>query len=537
MALSKVKYLSNLNMDVVSGVRGLKLDAYLIALEGWRRGLTLKWFVDSIDAPVKRIGTRHQMKIFSLANDNKEHYFYRSRGDLVNNETVDICQHKEQTKAFFEKANVLIPKGKEFPSDTNDNVLVEYASKLNYPVVLKPTSGSMGRGVYINLRDAEEFRKALADLRSEYKYSKYIIEQYLPGNEYRIYVVGDKVISAINRVPANVVGDGKNTISTLIKLKNKERKKNPYLASKPIKVDFEVNNMLERVGYTLDSVPKKGETVFLRAKSNLSAGGDPIDVTDKLTPEVKQTAVDALKALPNIPHGGVDVIVDPNNDKKGYVLEINATAEIPFHMYPLVGKARDIPAAIIDYYFPETKNKEKTTLYFDYQSIQEPLVTMSTNEVEVIPIEEGPFFSKRFIVTGKLYKVGYLTLIKREARRLNLYGFIKVINKKKVSIAVTGSSLESFEEFKELLLIGTEKSRVDEVIEKQWKKPLKKGFEIIEKDDNQEEQLEKELEKLQTVNEELSKEIIRLEQRLNYLNNSATTRYGKVIRKLIKKVK
>src|SRR5699024_7844758 len=101
-----------------------------------------------------------------------------------------------------------------------------------------------------------------------------------------------------------------------------------------IKIDYEVRNMLKKLNYDENSIPKKNEKVFLREISNLSSGGDPIEATDELSPEVQQIAIDSLKALPSIPHAGVDIIVDPKDNKKGIVLEINATAEIGFHLYP-----------------------------------------------------------------------------------------------------------------------------------------------------------------------------------------------------------
>lgn len=67
----------------------------------------------------------------------------------------------------------------------------------------------------------------------------------------------------------------------------------------------------------------------------------------------------AVKALPSIQQAGLDIIVDPNDDKNCVILEINATAEISFHLFPIANKVQNIPAAIIDYYFPETKREKK----------------------------------------------------------------------------------------------------------------------------------------------------------------------------------
>src|SRR5699024_11855069 len=93
------------------------------------------------------------------------------------------------------------------------------------------------------------------------------------------------------RATANVIGDGQSTIKQLIKEKNKIRKLNPYLAAKPIQIDDDIKRNLQKLGMTEQSILEKGEKVFLRTLSNLSAGGDPIDETDHLPNEVKQIAI------------------------------------------------------------------------------------------------------------------------------------------------------------------------------------------------------------------------------------------------------
>lgn len=115
----------------------------------------------------------------------------------------------------------------------------------------------------------------------------------------------------------------------------------------------------------------------MRQKTNVSSGGDPIDVTDSISDEVKQIAIDAVKAIPGLLHAGVDIIINENRniDAEGLVIEINPTAQIGGILYPLEGEARDIPKAIVDYYFPETKgfDTSKSKIYFDLVEVLEPL--------------------------------------------------------------------------------------------------------------------------------------------------------------------
>src|SRR5699024_9022173 len=184
-----------------------------------------------------------------------------------------------------------------------------------------------------------------------------VLEQHVEGREFRVYVVNDKGVAAYNRIPANITGDGESTIEELIKKKNLERRKNARLNSCLIDIDIEILKFIHKKGYSLESVPAKGEYLPLRQKTNVSSGVYPIDVTDTISEEIKQLAIDDVKAVPGLHHAGVDIIENATGKGKapGYVIEINATAQIGGILFPLEGKARNIPAAIIDYYFPETK--------------------------------------------------------------------------------------------------------------------------------------------------------------------------------------
>src|SRR5690606_6476035 len=113
--------------------------------------------------------------------------------------------------------------------------------------------------------------------------------------------------------------------------------------------------------------PDKGEYVPLLDKTNISIGGDPIDVFDTIPEYVKEAAVKALHAIPGLEHGAVDLIVHENTEEV-YIIELNPTANLGGLLFPIEGKSRDIPKAIIDYYFPETssKNTDQINTYFDY---------------------------------------------------------------------------------------------------------------------------------------------------------------------------
>lgn len=537
-----INYFPHLSKDVIKNINKFQLDSFLIAYEGWRRGLTLKWYQDeSNECKLSRLNSSTSGKFFSLTSPEKTHYFFRSRGDKVQNKTVRLCQNKENTKTILQEGNIPVPQGEQF-NISEENEILKFAEKIGYPLVIKPVSGSMGRGVFINLTNETELMDILTHYKNNLPYKKIIVEKHYQGKEYRIYVVGDKAVSVINRIPANITGDGINTIKELISLKNKQRKQNPYLAAKPIKIDYEINQMLTKQNLNENSILEKNKKIFLRELSNLSTGGEPIDETNEITPEVKQIAIDALKAMPSIPHAGVDVIISPENDKKAVVLEINATAEIAFHLFPLNNKPVDLPARIIDYYFPETINNHKTKFYFDYKSILEPLKTSSTKLVEVTPAPIGKLYRKIYTVEGKLSNVGYLSWIRRQALTKNLHGSIKKINKNKIKIDVIGTDKNMIEEFFNICEKGSKKSRVENVSSVDKKinqnEVFKLGFKIKKKKkknkkkerDNVSE-IKKSIEQIKFENAKLKKELKNIKQSKSWKISKPVRLLGKIFKK------
>ncbi|GIO23430.1 acylphosphatase [Oceanobacillus sp. J11TS1] len=474
--------LPQLPNEVTRHAKKTRLCAYSVALEGWRRGLKLKWYTKDSEhfKTMTVFGVNPPGRLYSLSSDTKTHYFFRSRGDKVTNEAVEIGSEKDDTKIWLEKANVPVPKGKGFEADATDEEIFEYCKALGYPLVLKPTNGSLGNGVVTDINTDEDLQKAIQYVRYELEYPEVIAEQFVSGKEYRVYVVGDQVIAAYNRVPANIIGDGKHTIEELIHLKNKQRKKNARLYSCLIEIDKEIFDFIQSAGYTFESVPPKGEQIFLRQKTNVSSGGDPIDVTDEMSDEYKQVAIKALKAVPGLDHGGVDIIINKDSGI-AVVIELNPTAQIGGALYPLEGKSRNIPAAIIDYYFPETKGTDtsRAKFYFDLPTVLEPLENRSAIEVEVKPYPKGDMYAKKYIVSGKVLRQSYHNWLKNQALDNNLHGHIKKLGNNDIEILIAGTNKNDVDKFKEIIK-GSPNATVSQIIEKNWNRPVKVGFEVSE---------------------------------------------------------
>jgi D-alanine-D-alanine ligase-like ATP-grasp enzyme/acylphosphatase len=516
MTVNQKNWLPHLTDAIPTVAYSDNLSMYTIALEGWRRGLTLKFY--SVYKNVDRLKIR-----YSLSYQGREHQFSHSLGDKISEESIQVCKSKELTKQALTKAGVPVPKGRNFSAEDDIEEMLVYAKTIEFPLVAKPTNGSLGRGVFVNIQDIESLKKTLVYIREELKYDDIIVEQHVQGKECRIYVIEDQVIGAANRIPANIIGDGTSTVKELIELKNKQRKKNPSLSKRLIKIDDEALRLIEEAGHTLESVPKEGEQIFLREKSNLSAGGDPVDFTPYLTTRTKAIAVNAAKAV-GLAHCGLDMMIDTKKNT-GVVIEVNSRAHIGSLMFPERGEARDVPKAIIDYYFPETINADIQNVYFNYKTIVSLLKSGVVGEFIVPPAPREKLYKKSYRVSGTVQGVGYRRWVQRKAISMKLHGFAENLKNNSVLVVIAGKK-EDIVEFDDFIhKESPSRAKVKRIKENEWVTAVNVGFEVLgETKSKLTVKLEKELKLEKAKNQELILE----KEELEHKNNTIQRKYKRI---------
>ncbi len=269
---------------------------------------------------------------------------------------VDIAQDKNLTKRMLSAANIRVPCG--MLANDEGEALRVFAELGGGPVVLKPVDGHHGHGVCLNLKSASEVAAAY-QIAAKHS-SQVIVEEYLNGKDFRILVVGGKMVAAAERVPAHVVADGMHTIEELVDIENR----NPLRGEgheKPmtkIFMDETALNYLSRAGMKLSDVPKFGETVFLNETAKRSTGGTAVDVTDLVHPEVRLLSERAARLI-GLDICGVDIIAQDIAEPVGCglgVIELNAGPGIRMHTHPSRGKSRDVGGAIMNMMYPENGN-------------------------------------------------------------------------------------------------------------------------------------------------------------------------------------
>jgi cyanophycin synthetase len=184
----------------------------------------------------------------------------------------------------------------------------------------------------------------------------FLIERYVEANEYRLFVTSDGFFAAVQRTPASVLGDGISTIQELVNKENFKRMNPRDTCLCEIKIDEIVKSFLHIKGFSLNSVPLVGERVFLRQNSNVSTGGNCIEITNSVHNSVIKLA-NSIREKLGVSYLGIDLLCDDiGSQLKEYVIcELNSAPGLSLHMMPENGKPQNTASAVADVLFPETK--------------------------------------------------------------------------------------------------------------------------------------------------------------------------------------
>lgn len=267
-----------------------------------------------------------------------------------------IAQDKELTRSLLRSIGIPTPEGRAVESAED---AWEAAEDIGLPVVVKPQYGNHGRGVATNLQSQEQVIAAYNAAREEGR--SIVVERHAPGDDYRMLVVGGKLVAAARREPAHVIGDGQSTVQKLIDKVNEDpRRSDGHSTSLSlIKIDAVALGVLLAQGMTPDTIPPVGKKVLVRRNANLSTGGTAADVTDEVHPDVARHAIEAARVV-GLDIAGVDIVAQdisqPLQGQRGVIVEVNAGPGLRMHIEPSSGKPRPVGESIIDMMFPGTSN-------------------------------------------------------------------------------------------------------------------------------------------------------------------------------------
>lgn len=292
----------------------------------------------------------------------KEHIEYVKNGNMTSKDnyvSTLIMENKTVTKKILHQHGFRVPKGEEF--QTVEQAIRSFHLFAGKPFVVKPKTTNYGIGISIFKEGAKEEDYVQAVTIAFEEDRSILVEEFIEGTEYRFFVLDDQVLAVLLRVPANVIGDGKHTIEQLVHQKNLDplRGRDHRTPLEMIQLGEIEELMLKSQGYQPDAIPEKDQIVYLRENSNISTGGDSIDVTDLIPDDYKKIAVDAVAAL-GVKICGIDLIIEdtevPATDENAYgIIEANFNPSMYMHVYPYQGKSRRLTRHVLQYLFPEIK--------------------------------------------------------------------------------------------------------------------------------------------------------------------------------------
>jgi D-alanine-D-alanine ligase len=127
-----------------------------------------------------------------------------------------IAMYKEISKKIFIKNKILTPKYIKFNYKKNKiNVIKTIEKKFKFPVVIKPINE--GSSVHVHICSKKNIIKNLKTLRI---YNEILIEEFIPGREIQVAIMGNKSIGAIELKPKRKFYDYEAKYSSNAKTKH-----------------------------------------------------------------------------------------------------------------------------------------------------------------------------------------------------------------------------------------------------------------------------------------------------------------------------
>jgi len=299
---------------------------------------------------------RHLMKDYSLYTLGWGSKKKRIWGPVTSETSMlssDIAQNKFMTKTVLQNTGFSVPEGEIV---TSKEEALESAKRLNFPLIIKPVDGHHGEGVVGDIVSEEEVEEAY-EISKDCS-DKLLLEEHIPGDDFRFLVIDHEMKAAAKRIPPHVIGDGGSTIEELVEEVNQDPRRSEGHQSvlTNIRLGREEKRFLRTRGFIPESVPDQGQKVYLRVGGNLSTGGISEDYTERVHPKLKKLIENASRVI-GMDLAGIDIIsedvtADPDEVRWG-IIEVNASPGLRMHTDPALGTSIDVGEYVIDHLYPD----------------------------------------------------------------------------------------------------------------------------------------------------------------------------------------
>lgn len=277
--------------------------------------------------------------------------------EFLSKQRSSVVDDKARAKQWLKKGNFPVAEGRAFWFWQKKKALLYGAAQLGFPLVVKPRTGSVSRHVTTDIESAAELKYAI---NKAIRFSPaFMVEKFLPRTfVFRATVIDFDFVALVKQVPANVVGDGKQTIRQLI-----DKKNNSPQRGSPQQKEFTLykivanevtKELLRDKAYDFTTTPSEGEVVYLQKDSFLKLGGDLEEVIPMAHPDNLQLFREVAKFF-DIRVVGIDFLArDISLSWKNQpcaILELNSVPCIEMHHFPSSGKPQNVAKPLVELVF------------------------------------------------------------------------------------------------------------------------------------------------------------------------------------------
>jgi len=255
-----------------------------------------------------------------------------------------LTRCKDITYKLLQVNGLPTPKTECFYNKSYDKALAEKRlGTLNYPIILKDSQGSQSVGVFPFIGNLADAMVVLEEKLP--KYRSMVAQEMVFGKEYRLLVLDEKVIGALEIIPTFALGDGVSTIRNIMEAGQRPTERR-------IEFDEKLIQLLKEQNITLESIMPENEIAYIRKILNTGEGWQARDVTDNVHPEIEKICVTASKVVGKF-LVGIDVMCDDISQSPTQqsfnIIEINGKPDLYIHYNPTHGQTRNVVENIVKF--------------------------------------------------------------------------------------------------------------------------------------------------------------------------------------------
>lgn len=255
-----------------------------------------------------------------------------------------LTRCKDITYKLLSNSGLPTPQTECFYKKSYDKKQAErQLENLKFPIILKDATGSNSRGIFPFIENIKDAINTLEDELPHYR--SMIAQEVVSGKEYRVLVLGDEIIGALEMIPPFVKGDGIFSIRKIIERKQRKTEQRT-------KLDERLGQILKEQNVTLESIMPKNEVAYIKKSSCLAEGGETRDVTESVHESIAKICVESSKVVGKY-LVGIDIMCDDISknisQQKFNIIEINGKPDLYIHYNPTYGQTRNVVENIVKF--------------------------------------------------------------------------------------------------------------------------------------------------------------------------------------------